>query len=296
MSVNSQIRDRLVASKPNMSASTLKTYTSLLTSLYLEDHSKNSTVDFDWFKNHIRIKELIINRPLSSQKTIFSGLIAIAPLDTYRENVMEINQIQIENNADQEKSEKQQENWLDWKDIVNVVSQASENIKPVFAKKEWDANDLSEVSSYMLLALASGFFIPPRRSTDYAEMKLRNYNTQNDNYYENGVFHFNTYKTANTYGKHIIKITGNLKKLMNIVVKRNPNDYLLVNTNGGKLFTSSITQRLNKFFDNKKISTSMLRHIFLSHVHEKTPSLRELKKLAKDMGHSVEMGMEYAKK
>jgi len=296
MSVNSQIRDRLFANKPDISPSTLKTYTSLLTSLYLEDHTKNSNVNFDWFDNDVRIKELIINRPLSSQKTILSGLVAITPLETYKENIMEINQIQNEDVIDQEKTQKQETNWLDWKDVVDVFINATESMKPIFAKKEWNNNDLSEVSSYMLLALASGYFIPPRRSTDWSEMKIRNYDTEKDNYYDKGVFYFNTYKTANTYGKHKIKITGNLKKLMTIIMKRNPYDYLLVNTNGGKLFTSSITQRLNKFFGDKKISTGMLRHIFLSHIHESTPSLRSLKKLAKDMGHSVEMGMEYAKK
>jgi hypothetical protein len=296
MSVNTQIRAKLLENKPDMKPSTLKTYTSLLSSLYLEDHSKNSDVDFDWFKNHIRVKELIINRPLASQKTIFSGLMSIAPLDTYRENIMEIKQIQNENIADQEKTPKQEENWLNWTDIVKTIGTASENMKPIFAKKEWDDNDLSEVSSYMLLSLASGFYIPPRRSTDWSEMKIRNYDTDTDNYYEKGVFHFNNYKTFDTYGKHKIRITGNLKELMKIMIKRNPHDYLLVNTNGTKLFTSSITQRLNKFFGDKKISTSMLRHIYMSKIHENTPSLRRLKKIAKDMGHSVEMGIEYAKK
>ncbi len=62
------------------------------------------------------------------------------------------------------------------------------------------------IVEYFILALMSGVQIPPRRSLDYADMKIRNYNKNTDNYYENGKFTFNQYKTFKQYGRVTIDI------------------------------------------------------------------------------------------
>jgi predicted Zn-dependent protease len=57
---------------------------------------------------------------------------------------------------------------------------------------------------------------------------------------------------------------------------------------------TNITQMLNVLY-GKAISTSMLRHIYLSHLYKDVPKLEQIAKTAHEMGHSVEMALEYVK-
>jgi hypothetical protein len=52
---------------------------------------------------------------------------------------------------------------------------------------------------------------------------------------------------------------------------------------------------INAIFDGK-ISTSMLRHIFISDKLKDVPALKELKQMAQDMGHTVSEQLTYIKK
>ena len=73
------------------------------------------------------------------------------------------------------------------------------------------------------------------------------------------------------------------------------NDYLLYSTNGNRLSSPQITRILNKVF-GKNVSTSMLRHIYLTDVYKDVPALEKMQKLAKSMGHSLETSLEYIKR
>jgi hypothetical protein len=57
-----------------------------------------------------------------------------------------------------------------------------------------------------------------------------------------------------------------------------------------------LSQRLNKIFDGLKISTGLLRHIYLTEKLKDVPKLQELEQLASDMGHSLKEQLEYVKK
>ena len=58
------------------------------------------------------------------------------------------------------------------------------------------ANEVQQIQNYVLLSLLSGVFIPPRRSLDYCEFKIRNINKMNDNYMDANKLVFDIYKTA----------------------------------------------------------------------------------------------------
>jgi site-specific recombinase XerD len=63
----------------------------------------------------------------------------------------------------------------------------------------------------------------------------------------------------------------------------NKSDYLLINNQGKPVTQSRIASLLNDIFGGKNISTSMLRHIFLSDKF-KNVNLQELEETAHDMG------------
>ena len=145
------------------------------------------------------------------------------------------------------------------------------------------------------MSFLSGIIIPPRRSLDYSEMKIRNFDTKTDNYYKANKFYFNQYKTFKTYGLQILDVPKDLNNVLKKWIKINTNDYMIYSSNGHKISCPQITRILNKVF-GKKISTSMLRHIYLTNVYKDVPQINKMENLANEMGHSVSTAMEYIKR
>jgi hypothetical protein len=158
----------------------------------------------------------------------------------------------------------------------------------------------------MLLSLY--IYVPPRRNKDYQFMNVvKKYNDILDddiNYlsYDDNRFVFNVYKTSKKYGKQIIEINPDLKACIDIYLKFHPkilgkitkktNQPLLVLDGHPLVQTNSITKLLNRTF-GKKISSSALRHIFLSDKYKDVA--KDMKEDAEAMAHSVGQQKEYIK-
>ena len=169
-------------------------------------------------------------------------------------------------------------------------------VKPLLNSKEkLSSKDYQKLQDYIILCLTCGIFIPPRRSLDWTEFKINSIDRKNDNFMDKNKFIFNRYKSDKFYSTQEIEIPKELKNILNKFLKHNNYDYLLVDKNGQKLSSVKLSQKLNNIFDSK-ISTSMLRHIYLSNKLEAIPKLNELKELANDMGHSVSQQLLYIKK
>jgi hypothetical protein len=77
---------------------------------------------------------------------------------------------------------------------------------------------------------------------------------------------------------------------------KHDNDYLLFDRRGSPLTNSKLTLRMNKIFNGKRISSSMLRHIYLSNLYKDVPRLTQMENTAKEMGHSLDEALRYVKK
>lgn len=281
--------------KPDISASSLKTYKSLLKSLYAKKHGKSDDMDCDWFNNQDEIIKLLEDKPASSRKTTYAALIAISKdNDKYKQHLIEDGKTYDKFIKTQTKTEVQTENWKDFQDIKKIYDAMYAKVKPLLSMNEIDSSDFKKLQDFIILALTSGVWFPPRRSTDWIEMKIKNIDKTNDNYIDKNKFVFNKYKTAKFYDKQEVDIPKGLKTILNKYIKLNPNEYLLVNDKGNKLTNVRLTQLLNRIFGNK-ISTSMLRHIFLTEQLKNVPKLEQLEKMAQEMGHSVGEALEYVK-
>ena len=165
------------------------------------------------------------------------------------------------------------------------------------SKDKLTNKEFNTLQDFIILSLTTGYWIPPRRSLDWIAFKIRNINKQEDNYVEKGHFVFQKYKTSKFYNEQSVEIPKGLKLILTKWIKINPSEYLLVDKpkkDGKPLSNVRITQKLNKIFD-KKISTSMLRHIFLSDKLKDIPKLEELQKLATSMGHTIDEQLQYIK-
>jgi hypothetical protein len=248
------------------------------------------------------INKYLANKSKSYRATLLGCLFKITGNPIYQIEMLKIAKERDSEQKDQKKSETQAENWMSYDEVQAVVEDYRKRTKALITsgqKQQLDPQQLQAVQEYIILALTTGVYIPPRRSTDWTEFYLRNVDTRKSatktyNYAKGNKLYFNIYKTAGTYGDQTIEMPNALKLLLNKWKKINPHDTLLIQTDGSKMSNVRLTQILNKIFQ-KNVSTSMLRHIYLTHHMGHLPKIREMEELAEKMGHSVSIQAKYIK-
>ena len=237
---------------------------------------------------------------LTPQKTrgILSSVLAIATtkkaIDAYRKLMADVTAQIKDQDQKQEKTDKQEENWATWDDVMRRYKEVEEDALPLFKKTSWTPAQMKTMQHYVVLSCYC--LIPPRRIADFTNFKVKDI-TKEDNYYndEKKELVFNHYKTAKTYGTQTVDCPPALQEVFDkwFPIAKKYSDYLLFNSYGDALSQPQLTKMLNTIFD-KKISASMLRHIFISdEVLKDVPKIQELEKIAQDMGHSVGEQMLY---
>jgi integrase len=201
-------------------------------------------------------------------------------------------------NADiqkQEKSDTQQESWVNTADVKLIYDDLKKNADLLYKKKGLTPADLQQIQNYIIVSVLGGMYVPPRRSKDFVDFKIKSIDPSKDNFLDKSKMVFNSYKTAKTYGQQMVDIPIQLKNILLKWIKINPTDYLLFDVNMNPLSSVKLNQRLNKIFD-KKVGVNQLRHTFLTDKYKKTSE--ESKALANDMtemGSSKNMADTYIK-
>jgi hypothetical protein len=291
------IIETLKKNRPHLSASSIKTYKSILKNIYdkcfddKEYHMKN-------FDNDKCILTFLKDMPYNKRKTVLASLSVLTDNKNYNKIMMEDIHAYKENEMKQEKTEQQKEGMISVDEIKNLYNDLEHNAKQVMKKTNLNFNDINTIMKWVLLALTGGIFQAPRRSIDFGNMKFKNYDSEKDNYIDvkNSKFIFQNYKTAKTYGKQETEVSKPLKAILNKWFKIIPDgcDYILFDNKLNPLTSPQITHRLNEIF-GKKISTSMLRHIYLTNKFSGV-NLEELQKTATEMGNSPMQALLYVKK
>ena len=300
--MNSQIKDKLLEKRPNLSEKSLVTYISTLTNLpkKLNDNPKNISYFSDNVKKIISFLE---HKPSRSRKSVLSPLYVLTDKEEYKILMNSDIQLFNENSKKQEKTEKEIKNWIKWEDVSkkHVVLQSVFNMG--VKSSDLYIKTLSDMNLYVLLSLY--VMIPPRRCLDYAVLKHQNYDKQKDNYVDlkKKVIVFNEYKTSKKYGTQTFPIPKNLLlvlkqwiKILNRETELVNSDYVIVTEDHN---TVEITKLLNGIFKPKRVSCNMLRHSYVTYYYENKkgiPSLEELEQLASQMAHSVTQSLQYIRK
>lgn len=282
--------------RPNISKSSLKTYESIIRNLYkkvFEDEEYNLE-KFD--KNTDKVLKYLKDLPANKRKTILSALVVITDNKDYRELMLDDIKEYNKEEAKQQKTETQKENWVDSETLDKMMKVLFHNAKLLYSKENKNPTDYQEIQNYIILCLFGGYYIPPRRSLDYVNFKIKNIDKNKDNFINKNSLVFNSYKTAKTYGQQVVEIPKELKSILNKWIKMNPTDYLLFDISYKPLSNVKLNQRLNKLF-GKKVGVNQMRKTYLS---EKYSDLIETKKQMeqdfKDMGSSTLQENIYIKK
>jgi len=236
---------------------------------------------------------------------VFAALFVVAPIEAYKEALEVDSCVYRDNLNNMEKTPEQMQNWVSQKDIMVKLAAVRSSVTHAMKAMKAMSPDWEKPQQFVLLALTSGQFIPPRRALDWSEMRFKDLNDV-DKYYIMDLTHkkfiFRVYKTVKSYGEQTVAIPSELVKMLKqwrqYLCRVLPlNAYVLVDSKGDKLNSVKISQRLNRVFDGKKVSINMLRHSYLSDQYVgKSLDLEKAQKNATAMGNSPMMSLLYAKK
>ena len=302
MSKSFPIKDLLKENRPTLSDSSLKTYNSILSNLYKKVFP-DKPLELSKFKECKKFLSFLKDMDGSKRKTYLSALVVLCPtVDEYKELMNSDGQAYNAKQKLQNKTEKQTENWVEQDELTNIYNSLELETKQLYKLKNPTTQDIQKIQSYVILSLVSGKHIAIRRSLDWTEMKFKDYDKDKDNFLLQGKpwkFYFNVYKTQRFLNEQEVIIPPILKKILatwlKLIQKVYPeNTYLLIDSNGGKLTPTKMTQRLNAVF-GKKASINILRHSFLSEKYKDLPDLTDLQEEATAMGHSLKEHLEYIK-
>ena len=292
------LKKKIRENKPNVSESSISSYANALKQLFYKAHLPKEPLDINWFNDFNAMKEELKDANLNTRKTTYAAILTLHKDNEDIKKLMVEDQKEVNKQiASHKKSDKQEENWLDYDEIKKRVDNKLKLTKALFTSKEkLNDKEYNDLILTMILLLTTGYFetMPPRRNMDWNEMKFRNYSNE-DNYITKTHFVFNKYKTSKFYGEEKIEIPKEMKPILNNYLRHRKmyeGDYLL-NPQGyseNKFKSNDMGKYLNKFF-GLKIGTSMLRHIFISHYID----IKKIKENADKMGHSFKETLEYAK-
>ena len=240
----------------------------------------------------------------TSKKTILSAYYILTKSDNAHKLMISTARSVNNDISENKKSNKQKENWISQKAVTDLLIQYKYNAFKIIGKKFVNNKDLLYLRDFMTLWVYT--VIPPRRSLDFVHMKIRNIDTNDENYFivRKKSFVFNSYKTAKTYGKDEVKLENDIDefiKFYKVWLKVNPTDHLLFDDHFNPLSSSKLTKILNRVF-GANVSVNMLRHIYITDQYNSTSKksvkevMTDMKDLASDMGHSVETQKQYFKK
>lgn len=304
---NQHLRDIIIKNRPLLAKNTINTYMASIRKIQQICDCDAESIE-GLIKNRKKIIESLgeVQTPMV-RKSKISVIIAILDdkhndhteelaeaLKEYRKAMTEDANKVNKREISQELSEKQKDSLISQEEVTKVYNDLKAEATPLLKKQILTRSQFDTLQKYVLLSLY--VLIAPRRSLDYASFKIRNFDEKaesSDNYMVNysknkkkgtASFIFNTYKNSKRLGRQTVdNIPKPLEKLIDTWKLFNKSDYLLVNGQGRPITQSRIAVLLNDIFGGRNISTSMLRHIYLSDKF-KDVNLQDLEETAHDMG------------
>jgi hypothetical protein len=267
---------------------------------------KIETAD-DVIRHHTEILDHIKGQSAGGIKTRLSALIALVEgseqaketLERFGE-MMQTKMKQANEEADDQKmTDKQKKAMIPWEDVLKKYHELEKEIEPLLEQDDLSKEQFARFQMYVLLSCM--VLIEPRRSLDWTEFKLRNVDETKDNFLRvvkrKPFLVFNAYKTAKEHGQQIVPCPPRLYKILKGEwFLKNEHDYLLMNSTQKNKINSTQFMKLLYGFFGSNVSTNILRHSYLNKKYKDVPSIKDMKKTATAMGHTVKQALQYVVK
>lgn len=302
------ISEVIKQNRPNISDATLKAYTSNINKLHRRMTDKDKIENLDFLRNYDKVLLTLGGLMKPTMKNYLVAIVVLlmsnkteehkSLIVKYNNRIKELADNINDNYDENEKSDKQKKNWIEHSEVLQLLRKLKKDTKPLLDKADLTNKEKDQIQQYLVLYLYSGKAFPVLRN-DFGDMKVVKENETMDkdkNYFiikkrGNPLFRLNEYKTAKFQGeKDIIIKDMELRKLIHSWLGINKTGYLLINTsNDSPMKANGISKYLNKIFMkhlNKKISTSLLRSIYITNKYNGNMSNKDKKELANEMGHT----------
>jgi len=316
------LEDKIQKLKPNLKDSSIKLYVTNLKKIYREIECEgrkeicNFDNNLDFLKDYDRVMESLADENTNTTKNRLIAIVVSLQasggekklIDKYQKSMIELAEQSNEQYKKQEKTDKQKENWVDYQDLVNLTNDMLKRVKKhnILKKENISKAEYNLLQEMVVLRFYLNF---PLRN-DLADVKVINDKSEDD---KKGNFLLvtpekislllNDYKTAKTFGPQEYNIDAKFSKIIRIFLKHNNSGFFITKTNRSQpISANGITKLLHKIFMrelDKKISTSMIRHITATYDRRNDKTLKELEELKKKVQkrylHSVATNHEYRK-
>jgi len=291
--------DNHKSKEKELSSNSLKTYGSIITSLFREVFKNKGNLKPALFNDNFKeVVAYLENYSVNRRRNIFTALYSYTNNETYQKLMTTDVKDYMEIMKKQEKSTKEQENWIEFDEVKKKLVELKKHANLIYELKpdgNFTMTEFQTIQNFILLLLSSGIYFPTRRSKDWFDFKIKQIDLNEDNYLEGSKLIFNSYKGGKKKGQQNISINKSVKDILDKWISINPTQYLLFDKNKQKLSAITITQRLNKIF-GKKISTTMLRHIKTTHLFGGNIALiQDMENEFTNMGSSIKMCQVYVK-
>jgi len=295
MDIKQQIKD-----SRNISDSSLKTYICALKIIKKNIDGDTKLDDINFLKNYDKVMDYIndLDKITSKKNKLTAIIVALSSEKNKNEKLIDKYQIKLKELTDnyynwlkkQEKTDKQKDNWLEYNDLLKIINNITQKIKldNILKKDKLNNNEYNLLQQLVILRTYLDY---PIRN-DFANMiviKKNKYDKLNDDEKDNNnfllinngnkQFIINQFKNKKSLGGRVFNINNKLNRLINIWLKHNISGFYLTQSDRKNSITSNgITKFLNKIFikhAGKNISTSMIRHIIISHLSKGKKSILE---------------------
>ena len=283
--------------RPNLSEGSLRTYKSILTNIYRKCFPTDEEIHIAKLNDDECVMKHLKDVPFSKRKTTLAALVVLTGNKKYTE-LMTSDIKEFNDKNELQEADGKFENMLPFSEVEAILKSLEKQAKQIYSKDKLDMSDFQKIQQYVLLSLTGGVYMAPRRSLDWV-MKFKDYDAEKDNFFDlkGKRFVFNIFKTKKSKGQQVIEVPKPLLAILKKWISILPTDetHLLFDGKGNPITPSQITHRLNTIFD-KPISTSMLRHIYLTSKFSGV-NLKELNDTADAMGQSnIATTLSYVKK
>jgi len=299
-----ELKKLIRKNKPDIKEASIARYVACLSHLW-DEAFKGTGAEFNhklFFADHDRVMKALDGRGLATRKTMLAAIMAIASgekdtiVKIYRDRMLADSEAYKKKEATHKMSDGQKENWVDWDQVLKSYEELGKRVAWVW-KAEPKKEHLIVLQKYVILSCY--VLIPPRRSKDYTEFKWRDYDEKKDNYWDakKKQLVFNDYKTSGHYGTQTVGAPKSLADILNKwikLIKKGQVDgpYMFFTESGSKLTSAHMAKLLGGIF-GKKVGVNILRHSYIT--CNLGPKLKELEKVAEEMGHSTEEQKLYRK-
>ena len=286
--------------RPTLKQNSINAYLIVLKKL----NNNKDYENLDFLKNKKDIDLILEKLKLTTRRNYITAVLVVLQavkyddqnlLNYYRNLVNDYNEEYTAKMSTNTKSEKQEANWVELSELDKIREDYAARVKKLDLKNKIKIkpSEFSLLQEYLVSALYT--LLPPIR-LDYSPMlvvKSEKDMKEGNNYLINSGrnkkrFVINEYKNVKSKGQQIITVPSKLNSILNLVLKYNDTEHLLLNNRKQALSSNGLGKLITSVFKptGKQITINLLRSMFISQNID-MEAINNAKNLADAMGHST---------